>query len=132
MADNNQDNRTNGKQDSQQVTNQTAAEGRRPDGDVVYHPVERPASQSSVSRDNDPGIRPRPWVMDDTPKKEKTKSDKDKIGTSLLPIKGISNSLKSRMAYIGLHDIPSLLVYGRTVANRKKLADMLQVNPAYV
>ena len=132
MADNNQDNRTNGKQDSQQVTNQTAAEGRRPDGDVVYHPVERPASQSSVSRDSDPGIRPRPWVMDDTPKKEKTKSDKDKIGTSLLPIKGISNSLKSRMAYIGLHDIPSLLVYGRTVANRKKLADMLQVNPAYV
>ena len=59
-------------------------------------------------------------------------SDKDIAGTSLLPIKGISNALKTKLTRTGIADVPSLLVYGRTVENRKKLAEALNVDRSYV
>ena len=129
MEDMNLNNVNNERHDNQQASGEHVPPVNRQDYDLVYNVVEEPYTQaSSVDRDTRSGSMPRPKVS----QKEKNKSDKDKTGTSLLPIKGISNALKSRLAMIGLHDIPSLLVYGRTRGKRKQLADILHVNSVYV
>ena len=70
--------------------------------------------------------------LKDEVKSELMSGQRDIAGTSLLPIKGISSAMKSKLTELGLFDVPSLLVYGRSRANRKTLSDKLDIDSRYV
>ena len=53
--------------------------------------------------------------------------------STLIPIKGISNAMKKKLASdCGIHDISGLLLNGRTVAARADIAARLQTKSQYV
>ena len=65
-------------------------------------------------------------------KKVLKKSEKGLPGTSLMPIKGISSSLKSFLGLLGIFDVPGLLVSGSTRAERENLANRMSIDTRLV